>query len=700
MDGASDWYPDLSVGRFPASSLGELQSIVDKTILAAGGIFSDPTYVRHAAFIAGPDTDCGDELAHNWVIANYLQPREFTCDRLYTSLLKDTDDMYESFNAGCVYVVYFGHSSYDYWWDPSFDVNDVHNLVNDGLYSFVFSFTCYTGSFWEAGECMGEAWLRVLNAGGVAYIGSTALIYAPPGQWTETVVVEESVFESIYDDDVREIGPAWQGAIVRLIAEYGPSNPVSRDYSEIFNVLGDPSLAIPQAAGFTIQADPPLESLCTPPDTQAVYTIQVDPVYGFSEPVTLSTSGLPGGAHTNFSVNSTAPPFTSVLTITNVPPGDYDVAINGNAAGLVRFTYVDLIVSTDPPGLVTLSEPPSGQTGVGLTPTLVWGEATGAAQYYLEIGTDPSFTDVVYSVTTTETSHTVADPLQELTVYFWHVRAINGCGDGSYFSIFVFTTYEYPEYFNEEFDAEPFDLEWHTVECVPDGSGYFYEMCGSPASGLPTNPAGGTNISPGDDWYVRIYPSSPVLLYGVSYSSIYVNGNGNLTFAGYDPTHNESLAIHMWVPRVSGVFDDLTPNTGGTVSWKETADCVAVTFQNIEGYGFDGTVTFQIEMFFDGAIHITWLGVASDDCIVGLSAGGGIPDDYVETDMSAAEPCGPACHGDLDQDGDRDIADLAQLLGHYGDTGVTYWEGDLDEDGDVDIADLAELLGVYGDPCP
>jgi hypothetical protein len=58
------------------------------------------------------------------------------------------------------------------------------------------------------------------------------------------------------------------------------------------------------------------------------------------------------------------------------------------------------------------------------------------------------------------------------------------------------------------------------------------------------------------------------------------------------------------------------------------------------------------------------------------------------------------CHGDLDNDNDIDLADLAQLLGNYGETaGMVYEDGDLDGDGDVDLADLAALLGVYGTAC-
>ena len=59
-----------------------------------------------------------------------------------------------------------------------------------------------------------------------------------------------------------------------------------------------------------------------------------------------------------------------------------------------------------------------------------------------------------------------------------------------------------------------------------------------------------------------------------------------------------------------------------------------------------------------------------------------------------------ACFGDLDDDSDIDLEDLAQLLANYGITsGATYEDGDLDGDGDIDLFDLARLLSVYGSVC-
>jgi len=42
-----------------------------------------------------------------------------------------------------------------------------------------------------------------------------------------------------------------------------------------------------------------------------------------------------------------------------------------------------------------------------------------------------------------------------------------------------------------------------------------------------------------------------------------------------------------------------------------------------------------VEMYFDGRIQLAWLGVATQDALVGLSNGLGLPGGFTETDLSA-----------------------------------------------------------------
>ena len=58
------------------------------------------------------------------------------------------------------------------------------------------------------------------------------------------------------------------------------------------------------------------------------------------------------------------------------------------------------------------------------------------------------------------------------------------------------------------------------------------------------------------------------------------------------------------------------------------------------------------------------------------------------------------CPGDLNGDGDRDLADLSVLLSNFGaPSGASDDDGDMDGDGDVDLADLSQFLALFGEAC-
>ncbi|MBU0616308.1 MAG: hypothetical protein KKI02_01185, partial [Planctomycetes bacterium] len=346
-------------------------------------------------------------------------------------------------NLGCLWVVYYGHSGSSGWWDPAFYQSDVQALSNEGLYGVVFCFSCNVGNY-TLGECFGETWQREADKGAAAVIFPSSYIYwGSPEAWEPSTVLEHSFYRAFFEDDVWHVGPAWRTALYHFETEFDGSTDIKRNFFELYNVLGDPSLLLPQPFGFNLSPNPASQNLCCPPEDEAVYTVEVGGMGGFNEQVTLSASGEPAGATVEFSPNSLVPPFTSVMTVGNlsgVGGGDYNVVITGTSASLERSTNVGLSISSDVPAQVTLLSPEDGATDVALMPTLTWEAVPGGLEYEVELATDADFTNVVYSTTVVAPSCAVDTALDMLATYYWHVRGTNACGQGDFSTAFSFTT--------------------------------------------------------------------------------------------------------------------------------------------------------------------------------------------------------------------------------------------------------------------
>jgi hypothetical protein len=266
--------------------------------------------------------------------------------------------------------------------------------------------------------------------------------------------------------------------------------------------------------------------------------------------------------------------------------------------------------------------------------------ARGVVHY----GPDCDHLTQVASGTTYAMSPTVdVSGLQDNHTYFYRVDAVDEAGNlREDFYCYSFSTPEVPDFFTELFTSNN-DLDNLTLTFIPNGSVDYYAGCVEPITELPTNPAGGTTLSLSDDSYATVTLSggANVYLYGVGRNVMYVGSNGFITFSTGDSNTTESLASHFNQPRISALFDDLNPATGGTVSWKQLSDRVAVTWLNVPEYGTNNQNTFQIEMFFDGKIAISYLAIAATDGLAGLSAGNGVDPDFFMSDLSTMGPCGP-----------------------------------------------------------
>jgi hypothetical protein len=184
---------------------------------------------------------------------------------------------------------------------------------------------------------------------------------------------------------------------------------------------------------FTISASPTSKSLVQ--GTAGSVTITTAVSGGFSNAITLSSSGQPTGVTVVFSPNPIAAPGagTSTMTITvgaTVVPGTYTLTVTGTGGTTTHTTPVSLTVTSStctppaaPTGLIATA---TGQTTINLT----WTASAGATSYTVLRST---INGGPYTSLGTSATNSFADSgLTCGTAYFYVVQASNGsCSSGN-----------------------------------------------------------------------------------------------------------------------------------------------------------------------------------------------------------------------------------------------------------------------------
>lgn len=200
----------------------------------------------------------------------------------------------------------------------------------------------------------------------------------------------------------------------------------------------------------------------------------------------------------------------------------------------------------------------------------------------------------------------------------------------------------------EFFEGSASDLGFSSVTFTPDGSESYYRACRESATAFPVDPAGGTGTSMNDDDAVRVDLANGrfLSLYGARSTTLFVGTNGYVTFGTEDKEYQPGYAQHFDLPRVSPFFGDLDPRGQDSppITWKQLPDRMVVTWKAIVARNtkVGDRESFQVELFFDGRIRITWLELHAAGALVGLSRGWGIPADFQQDDFSALPAC-PSC---------------------------------------------------------
>lgn len=202
------------------------------------------------------------------------------------------------------------------------------------------------------------------------------------------------------------------------------------------------------ASDFTIEEAPVVLQfetleyvLCQPDVLDIVFSYEV--FGGFNEEVTFSATGLPAGLGVSFSpataLGNTSPVTLSLTGTDQAPAGTYPFTVAATSAGQSTEVALELQLLDGTFATVPLNAPVDTATDISLNTRLSWTGDPAYTSYDIEIATDVGFTNILETSNVIFTSY-LPSGLMESTTYFWRVRPRNPCGEGSFDTVFSFTT--------------------------------------------------------------------------------------------------------------------------------------------------------------------------------------------------------------------------------------------------------------------
>ena len=129
--------------------------------------------------------------------------------------------------------------------------------------------------------------------------------------------------------------------------------------------------------------------------------------------------------------------------------------------------------------------------------------------------------------------------------------------------------------------------------------------------------------------------------YGTSYSQVYLNADGNLTFgAGDSQSADRSKSRFLtFAPRIAALYADLNPTAGGKVMYgKQEPNSSYFQWEGVPVYNKSGGNTVRVTLQASGQIDIAVGSVSGSTFIVGVSRGGqGNADTELDLSNAGAE---------------------------------------------------------------
>ena len=157
------------------------------------------------------------------------------------------------------------------------------------------------------------------------------------------------------------------------------------------------------------------------------------------------------------------------------------------------------------------------------------------------------------------------------------------------------------------------------------------DLIGAGSSGgryvLEIDESNNVPLTMGDDNSIELPLGFTFSFNGVDYTTAFVNSNGNMTFGSGDTDFSESIGeLLSDQPRIAPLWDDLSPNNGGNVSYAQEAGSFILNFDSVPEFVSTGANSFTLTLRADGSYTIEYGAISALDGLAGSSPGGGVTD--------------------------------------------------------------------------
>ena len=262
----SDYYNDVFIGRFSASTAARVTTQCNRVITYERDLTTSASWLQVAQGIAKKEGGSGhngeDDYQHMDVIRTDLLNYGYsTVYQRYANLSGYTATAAQisaDINSGVGIINYCNHGAETMWGVASYSVSHVNALTNENKLPFIWSVACLVGKYDHSSDCFAEAWMNATNNSNPTGAIGTLMSYISqpwiPPMWAQDECVDILAGLSSSGGTKHTWGGVSINGLFGIFDNYGTDQSAVGTY-QAWILYGDPSMLIrtktPQAMTVT-----------------------------------------------------------------------------------------------------------------------------------------------------------------------------------------------------------------------------------------------------------------------------------------------------------------------------------------------------------------------------------------------------------------------------------------------------------------